>query len=268
MSESMQTCPSCGELVPIEYVMCVWCGYDLTAEHIRRSGIRIGKKEAIERMKKLIKNPIQTFKEIILIPDYIGGKIILYGIAFLMTINMLTVFGKLKNLDFNQNTSRLFIGTRISIPFKLLADLLLIIVQPIILFIIFSIVWKVSVRIIEWISKSFGGKGDRTKIRAVIGYSLLPVLFGWAIQFLITLITPSQTVSNVLSYSAIEQSLLYITKKSFFGILGLIFVLIGWLWSTILGIIGISKATKISYFEGIIVAGVPYLIFLSIVLQF
>ena len=101
MSENMQTCPSCGELVPIEYVVCVWCGFDLTAEHIRRSGIIIGRNEAFSRMKRVTLDPINAFKEITLIPDLKGPRYILYFIGVAMTLNMLAIFSKLDGLEFN-----------------------------------------------------------------------------------------------------------------------------------------------------------------------
>ena len=50
----MQTCPSCGDLVPNEYVLCVWCGFDLTLEKIRKAGITIDNRDALARMVRVV----------------------------------------------------------------------------------------------------------------------------------------------------------------------------------------------------------------------
>ena len=65
----MQTCPSCGDLVPNEYVLCVWCGFDLTLEKIRKAGITIDNRDALARMVRVVTKPPSTFKDISLLPD-------------------------------------------------------------------------------------------------------------------------------------------------------------------------------------------------------
>lgn len=268
MSENMQSCPSCGELVPIEYVLCVWCGYDLTAEHIRRAGINIGRKEAIERMKKVVRNPVNAFKEITLIPDLTGGRLILYSIGFIMTLSMLSIFSKLQNLDYNQEGSGITISISIIsfvISYKFMVGLLFLILMPLILLFIFTMVWKLSTRILKWLSKSFGGTGQDEKIRATIGYSLLPVLFGWIMFLLVIIMVPKTTVSNTSSYDAVDAAVVSLTSKGI-GLVAKIFLYIGWTWSAILSIIGMQRAARLSLFESIIVAGAPFGLFMLVVL--
>jgi len=264
MSENMQQCTSCGELVPIEYVLCVWCGYDLTGEHIRRSGIQIGRKEAFGRMKKVIVSPIQAFKEISLIPELKGGRWVLYMIGIAMTLNMLAVFSKLENMSFNGEEAEFIITTRISIPVTFIILLTFLLIQPLVLLMVFTIVWKVGTRIVVIMAQSFGGSGDREKVRAVLGYSMIPVLLAWSLSWLIRLIT-SSTSGDVNDYSDVEASVVTVTQDGFLGGLANGLITIGWIWATVLGIIGISKSTRISYAEAIIVAGLPYLLFMSIV---
>jgi hypothetical protein len=269
MSENMQSCPSCGELVPIEYVLCVWCGYDLTAEHIRRAGIKIGRKEAIDRMKKVVRSPITAFKEITLIPDLTGGKLILYSIGFIMTLSMLSIFSKLENMSYNDEGAGIAIniGTTdpLVISYKFIIGLLFLVLMPLILLLIFNIVWKLSTRIMKWLSKSFGGTGQDEKIRAVIGYSLLPVLFGWLLFLLVIILVPKTTVTNTSSYDAVDAAVVSLTSQGI-GVVAKIFLYIGWAWSTILAIIGMQRAARLSLFESIIVAGVPFGLFMLVVL--
>ena len=61
----------------------------------------MGPKEAVVRMRKVIVNPIEAFKEIALVPDLMGGRLIFYFIGVAMTLNMLAIFNKLDGLAFN-----------------------------------------------------------------------------------------------------------------------------------------------------------------------
>ncbi|MHA2252209.1 MAG: YIP1 family protein [Candidatus Kariarchaeaceae archaeon] len=280
--------------MPLEYVLCIWCGFDLTAEHIRRSGIQIGRKEAFGRMKKVIINPLQAFKEISLIPDLNGARWIFYLIGVAMTLNMLAIFSKINGLAFNldiANAWEYFGSTArvenndplIGISVSFLVGIAFLIVQPIVLLLIFNVVWKIGARLIAGLSRSFGGTGDRVKIKAAIAYSLVPVLLAWSAAWLIRLVTPKVNISDYSDecsdvsgdsvvnidgdrscYSSIEKAIIEVSQTGFGGI-GRYLIIIGWIWATVLGIIGISRATRISIVESVIVAGIPYLLFMTIV---
>ncbi|OLS25723.1 MAG: hypothetical protein HeimC2_17790 [Candidatus Heimdallarchaeota archaeon LC_2] len=266
MSENMQTCSSCGELVPIEYVVCVWCGFDLTAEHIRRSGIVVGRNEAFGRMKRVTLDPFNTFKEISLIPDLKGPRYIFYFIGVAMTLNMLAVFSKLDGLAFNDENLEIILYARYNIGIKVTTVIALtfLLIQPIFLFIIFNFVWRTGTRFIGFLSKTFGGTGDKEKIRSVIGYSMLPVLYGWTLAWILRLLSPSETVSDPDSYASIEEALITVSKDGIGAVANFIIIL-SWIWAAGLAIIGISRVTRLSYVEGVIVAGFPYLLFMTVV---
>ncbi len=266
MSENMQTCPSCGELVPIEYVVCVWCGFDLTAEHIRRSGIVVGRSEAFGRMKRVTLSPVSAFKEISLIPDLKGPRYIFYLIGFAMTLNMLAVFSKLDGLAFNDENLELDIYPAYGIGIKVTTVIALafLLIQPIFLFIIFTYVWRWATRFIGFLSRTFGGTGDKQKIRSVIGYSMLPVLYGWTLAWLLRLLSPSVTVDDPESYASVEEAIISVTKNGIGGVANFI-IIVSWIWAAVLAIIGISRVTRLSYIEGVIVAGFPYLLFMTVV---
>lgn len=264
----MQQCPSCGELVPIEYVICVWCGFDLTAEHIRRAGIKIGKRESVDRMVNLVRSPITTAKEISLIPDLTGGKLILYFIGVVMTLNMLVVFGKLGGTDFNDSEAgiNIVLSAKISfiISFKFIVGLAFLAVQPIVLYLIFFGIWKFSARILLMLTKSIGGFGDILKIRSVIGYSLFPVLLGWSLSLLMTLMASPVNISGSIDYNSISFAVIEITRSGI-GFVGYIFIILGWIWTVLLSVITMRQAAKLSTFESMIVAGIPSTILLVVV---
>lgn len=268
MSENMQTCPECQELVPIEYVICVWCGYNLSAEHIKRAGIVIGRREIVQRVVKLTKDPINAFKEIALIPDLKGPRYIMYMIGIFMTLNMIAVFKKLGGMSYNSEESRIILyqGTRFqpSIAVTSVISLVFLIVQPLLLLFVFNLVWKVGTRIVILLSRTLGGKGDKLKIRSAIGYSLTPVMFGWAFSWLVRLVTPSTTVTDT-SYSGVEKAIIDVTKSGI-GVVSTVVLYICWIWATILATIGVSKTSRISYIEAFIAAGIPFLFFMTIVI--
>ena len=138
------------------------------------------------------------------------------------------------------------------------------VIQPLILFVIFSVVWRYSTRFLGFFSRTFGGTGDREKVQAVIGYSLLPVLIGWTLAWLMRAL--ANTVSSDQSYASVEEAIVSITQSGVGGV-GNFFIVIGWLWATVLGVLGISRATRISHIESIIVAGLPYLMFMSVLID-
>ncbi len=271
MSENMQSCSSCGELVPIEYVVCVWCGFDLTAEHIRRAGIIIGRNESIQRMKKVVRDPMNASKELALIPDLTGGKLILYMIAFVMTLNMLVVFGKLDGTDFNATDAGLSIALfknsdPLFISFKFIVGMAFIFVQPIVLYIIFMIFWKFSTKILKIFIKSVGGFADDEKIKCIIGYSMLPVLFGWSLSLFFTLFAGDVNISGNVTYNTISAAVVEVTRTGV-GMVGFFFIIIGWLWTVGLMVILMRHSAKLSLVESIIAVGIPTL-FMMIVVVF
>lgn len=260
MSENMQSCPSCGELVPIEYVVCVWCGFDLTAEHIRRAGIVIGRKEAFQRMIKMIRDPFRTAKEIALIPDLTGGKLIFYLLGIAMTLNMIVVFGKLDGTDFNASDAgiQIALSKRISflISFKFIVGVTFLLVQPIVLYLIFRFVWKYSTRIMKVLIKSVGGHADDEKIKCAIGYSMFPVLLGWTLSLLFTLMSSKVNITGGVTYNSINDAVVQITRHGV-GIVGYIFIIIGWIAAIVLMVINMRQVAKMSIAESVVAAGLP-----------
>ena len=287
----MQTCPSCGDLVPNEYVLCVCCGFDLTLEKIRKAGITIGNRDALARMVRVVTKPPSTFKEISLLPDNRGGKMVLFAIAVIMTFNMIVIMSKLDGLTMNttafegysaingpypiyipvsipwfgDNTIELF---TIDFPFdlsgKFFINLFIIAIQPLLLYIMFLQIWKVSIRILALLSRTFGGRVDNDKIKSVVGYSLIPVLIGWTLAWLSRLFTPEVNVSGS-SYEDIQSGIKSFSEEGS-GLIGLTFLYLGWAWTFVLGIIGMKNASRLSWVEAFLVTSLSYGVFIAVVL--
>lgn len=291
----MQTCPSCGDLVPNEYVLCVWCGFDLTLEKIRKAGITIDNRDALARMVRVVTKPPSTFKEISLLPDNRGGKMVLFAIAIIMTCNMIVIMSKLDGLIMNSEEFESYLvidlpilvpisiplfgtdditGLRNSLDFdidmhiklsgKFFINLFILAVQPFLLYIMFLQIWKVSIRILALLSRTFGGRVDNDKIKSVVGYSLIPVLIGWTLAWLSRLFTPEVNVSGS-SYEDIQSGIKSFSEEGS-GLIGLTFLYLGWAWTFALGIIGMKNASRLSWVEAFLVTSLSYGVFIAVVL--
>lgn len=254
----MQQCPSCGEYVPTEYVTCVWCGYDLTAEYIRRSGIKIGRKEAFQRIYGVIRNPVQAFKEITLIPEKKGGIMVLWFTGISITLHFMIILKKLVGIEYDTSPHYTASVLRNILAFLLgfIPFFIFIIFAPLLFLAIFSIMWWLATKIVVFLAKLVGGGSDKAKIRAVIGYSVAPVMVGWTVTVPLRLFAPKISVTSG-SYQSIQGALTSINNSGI-GIVIHIIIILSWLWTLAVAYIGIKRASNLSVVEAVIVAGIPY----------
>ena len=263
----MQSCPSCGELVPVEYITCVWCGYDLTGEHIRRAGIKIDRRDAFRRMYRVIRDPFNTMKEIALIPDQKGPRTIIYLIGVALTFHMLTMLRKIEGLAFNEQNfvQGDSIGTTIlNFIISRIPTVIFLIFWPFLFAIVFTIILRAAGRIINYVNMALGGENNREKVRSIIGYSLVPVLLGDTITIILRLLSPSQSIGGD-SYSEIANAIDNMATSGI-GVFIRFFQILFWIWGMVLAVYGMSKGTKLSLAETSISTGLPYLIFIFFVL--
>ncbi len=263
----MQSCPSCGELIPVEYITCVWCGYDLTGEHIRRAGIKIERRDAFIRMYKVIRDPFNAMKEIALIPDLRGPRTIIYLIGVALTFHMLTMLRKINGLAFNEQN---FVqGDNIGITIlnfiiSRIPTVVFLIFWPFLFVIVFTVVLRAAARIINYLNIALGGENNREKVRSIIGYSLVPVLVGDTVTIILRLFSPSQNV-DVETYSEIANAIDNMASSGI-GVFIRFFQILFWIWGMVLAVYGMSKGTKLSIAETSITTGLPYLMFIFFVL--
>ncbi len=263
----MQTCPSCNELVPVEYVTCVWCGYDLTAEHIRRSGIKINWRDAFRRGRNMFQEPRLTTQEIVLVPDVVGGRFAIYFISLAFTLHMLIMLYKFDGISYTKvnfayGTNVL---TNILIFFiSLLPIIVFLLLWPILFTVVFTVVWKVAARLLNTLNRSLGGQNEPIKVRSILGYSLVPVLVALVITLPLRLFSPSYSPSSEV-YNQFSQGIQNMTNSPI-GIIIKLLIGVGWLLGASFAVYGNSKAAKLSIFESFITVGIPYLIFLYFIL--
>jgi hypothetical protein len=266
MSDQMQQCPSCGELVPTEYITCVWCGFDLTAEHIKKAGIVFDNRDIALRAYKVIRNPIQAFREIAILPDSKGGLYTIYLIGLMITLHIIIIMAKISAVGFDAETNYIQDPERlvdyllnVFIWFlQFVPGLTILVFIPFVFMLLFLIALNIGSRFIRILSKLVGGGSDKEKIKATVGYTLIPVLIGWTITLPFRLMSPSQTGSI---NEAVE-----VIRTSGIGEFINVILLICWLWTLVLAIIGIGKAARLNVIESIVVAGLPYGLLITVML--
>ena len=93
----------------------------MRTEKIRKAGITIDNRDALARMVRVVTKPPSTFKEISLLPDNRGGKMVLFAIAVIMTCNMIAIMSKLDGLIMNSEDfeSYLVIDLPILVPISI-----------------------------------------------------------------------------------------------------------------------------------------------------
>ncbi len=267
MSENTQQCPNCGEYVPIEYVTCVWCAYDLTAEHLRRADITISYRDSVQRAIGVIRNPLRTLKEISLVPDQKGPRLSLLLSGLLISIHLSIIIFKLGNFGYttvSQEGTTFFQGV-LQFFLSLVPTIVLWGLGTVFFFLIFNVIWRLASRIIRLFSSLLGGGSEKTKMRAIIGYSTVPLTLMWGVTILFRLFSASPSLPDSPSYADISSAVTAITSTGIGPFISFLLI-ISWIWAMVLGVIGVSYAAKITYLESAIAAGIPYLLFILVII--
>ena len=270
MSEESQKCPACSEVIPNEYVICPFCAFDLTEAKIRRSGIKIGRSESIDRMKRTITSPFPVVKEISLIPDRRGGSFNLLIISFALIMQLIVVIRKLDKTGyirssgsmaetdyFNTRVSFWFIGFDINITERFVFTFVFLLLGSFVLFIMLFLAWKIGTRMMVFISRTLGGKAEYDNVRSVLGYSLTPIAIGETVSllffFFLGLPSDATTAGEWSEIDAAVYSMVNSGLMSFIKI-----IMLGcWAWTIFLSSYGMGRANRLSPFEGFIVTIVP-----------
>ncbi|PWI48652.1 hypothetical protein CEE45_05425 [Candidatus Heimdallarchaeota archaeon B3_Heim] len=166
MSESESiVCPNCSERSPAGYILCPYCGFDLTNILRQKQRIGITFRERFSRIWRSLSDPRDSkilFNEIGVNPDRLGVIILLYllSVSYATRLGTFAIKGSKSSWhDFH------FIYFLISpwltgIGFLILA--------------LFG--WIASTLVIWLIAKTLGGKASLRDTYSIVGYSLGPLI--------------------------------------------------------------------------------------------
>lgn len=124
------------------------------------------------------------------------------------------------------------------------------------------ILWVIITAVLYLFSMVFGGEGKFMNVLSAIGYSTLPKIF--AIIVSILLLTQAPVITMEISSSNPMSSLSAATDfyKNTFVMLSSLIVLVGLVWSSVLGIFGIKHTEKLSMKSAALVVGIPLVLYI------
>jgi len=247
----MMDCPRCFENVPSTYILCPFCGYDLTRLLEVKFRPPVYMRDRVRRAKGVVMDPMNTMTEIAENPDGKGVMIILLFYAFLAMIKV-AVYAYHFDIDYVGFTT----AEQSSVNSSLAkAQLALIFLGSMVFLILPLFVLFLGSFIIWLIVKLLGGKGTYFQTRVVVGYSLIPVLLGEILSILILFLGLSDvsvtvtrdegmstTVSNMVTAMEDLQGQSVVTATNYI-------ILVFWIWAAFLMTIGIARAHRMSYYE-------------------
>lgn len=194
MSESESlVCPNCSERSPGGYILCPYCGFDLTKIVRARQRVQITFKERFSRIWRSLYDPRQSkvlFHEIGVNPDRLGAIFVLY----LLSVAYAT---RLPVLVFKGGSSSFR-----NLPF------LFYLISPWIVgigFIILALFGWLASGFVTWlIARLLGGKAGFRDTLGIVGYSLGPLITASVVINLIILVLgPQYGTIDTESWTAI-----------------------------------------------------------------
>ncbi len=198
MSESESiVCPNCSERSPAGYILCPYCGFDLTKILRQKQRIGLTFKERFSRIWRSLSDPRDSkilFNEIGVNPDRLGVIILLY----LLSVSYATRIGafviKASNTTWHD--------------FHFIYFLILPWLAGIAFLILALFGWIITTLVIWLIAKTLGGKASLRDTYSIVGYSLGPLITASLVVsiFIILLGSPLNTVDNTtwMNYAIFE----------------------------------------------------------------
>jgi len=163
-SESL-VCPNCSERSPAGYILCPYCGFDLTKILKKALRTRITFKERFSRIWRSLSDPRLSkilFKEISVNPDRIGAIFLLYFLSVAYSTRLGVFMMKLSDSSWHG------------------FDLVFFIIAPwffgIIFFFLALFGWAITTLIVWLVAKTLGGKAGLRDTFSIVGYSFGPLI--------------------------------------------------------------------------------------------
>lgn len=194
------TCPSCGESIPTDYVVCPYDGYSLIKELREKVRTKIKFREGIGRAYRLVRSPLknttEVMEEVATNFDRKGPLFVLIIFSFLFSFR-LAAFA---------NSYLIGSGQSAEIGFIILLGLISGFILGILLFPFTIIFWYLFTVLIHFGSR-FQGAGTVSfkETASVVGYAITPFIIGLLIlNFLLFVFLP---LGNIIDITTEPSSL-------------------------------------------------------------
>ena len=179
-------CPKCKNDVPVTYLFCPYCGYDLRFIIKERLIARLSFRERILRIMMLIRNPFKTIEHIASAPDLMGGFIV-------ALICGLLLFGKV---------AVLFLKNGVGLNLTAVAYLIMgAVFFQIVLWLFLSIAIHIAMKIV-------GGVGVFRDVMSLVGYNQIFIAIAHVVSIVVVSASSPSTVNGVAVFMG--TSFLYV----------------------------------------------------------
>ncbi|MBN1331133.1 MAG: YIP1 family protein [Candidatus Heimdallarchaeota archaeon] len=241
-------CPICNETSPQGYLLCPFCGADLTVVYEQKIFAPVTYKESFFRIKELIIKPRKISQIIADNPDSKGGFLFCVVIALGLATQLIAYIIHTRTLDWKFYPVIFLIGW-------------------VVIFLLPFLLWFLGSWIIRTMSRLLGGKSSRKQIRSAVGYGMLPVVFAEIFNGIFLLIALPYEEPGDYDITGIIESMSNL-RNSFAGITSIIIHFAGIIASGIYIVFIAKPACDFSWVETAIATGVPLLLFTILMISY
>lgn len=245
--ETIIQCPICNETAPQGYLLCPFCGADLTTSYETKIFPPISYKEVWGRIGLLLTKPRTVFLDIANNPDSKGVTLFIFAIAFGMALQIFALL--MHNYFFSWRLPVIFILMWI---FSLLLPLFL---------------WLLGSFVIRTTARLLGSKASRKQIRGVVGYGMLPLTLASLFNGILYIVALPWNRTNIYDFSEIFATMTQF-RNSFAGIFGLIINILGFIITGVYIVFMLKPASNFSWIEASISTGLPVTLFVALLLTY
>ncbi|MCE7744554.1 MAG: hypothetical protein GPJ52_05410 [Candidatus Heimdallarchaeota archaeon] len=239
-------CPICNEVSPQGYLLCPFCGADLTVTYEQKIFAPVTYKEVWFRIKSLIVKPRVIAQEIADNPDSKGAFLFIVAISLGLSLQVLSFVMHTRLLDMK------------FYPVVFLLGWIAILLLP-------TLIWLLGSWVIRLMTRLLGGKASRKQIRAAVGYGMMPIVFSELFIGILFLIALPWRDPDSYDFSAIFNDMSSL-RHSFIGIVGLVIHFLGLAASSIYIVFIAKPACEFSWLETAIATGIPMIVYLILMI--
>jgi hypothetical protein len=239
-------CPICNEVSPQGYLLCPFCGADLTVTYEQKIFAPVTYKEFWFRFKSLIVKPRVIAQEIADNPDTKGAFLFIIAISLGLSLQVLSFVMHTRLLEWK------------FYPVVFLVGWITILLLP-------TLVWLLGSWVIRLMTRLLGGKASRKQIRAAVGYGMMPIVFSELLNGILFLIALPWREPDSYDFSGIYADMSFL-RHSFIGVIGLIIHFLGLAAASIYMVFIIKPASEFSWLETVIATGIPMIVYLVLMI--
>jgi hypothetical protein len=239
-------CPICNEVSPQGYLLCPFCGADLTVTYEQKIFAPVTYKEVWFRIKSLIVKPRVISQEIADNPDTKGAFLFIVAISLGLSLQVVSFIMHTRLLDWK------------FYPVVWIVGWIALLLLP-------TIVWLLGSWVIRLMTRLLGGKASGKQIRAAVGYGMMPIVLSELLIAILFLIALPWKDPDPYDFTGIFQAMSEI-RHSFIGIIGLIIHFLGLAASGVYMVFIIKPASEFSWVETAIATGIPMIVYLILMI--